>query len=364
MNLADIIELKELSLRYSLPFEVNECIIFHGTLTVNGLAAIRIENISNEYERNTDLPLYNIAGIEIGYLYFLKGRYIDNLNELSESQFVAYLCDIESANVLLSGESIKVTNDYCVIYKQYLEEYLTHYASSAPLWGKFNHIYEAIDLTISSKIITTGLLAASCNRFNESVLFEASIRGIKQSFAFERFLKYYHLLELNFDFDVVEKLKTLDISTEARNIGSLLEQYKKSDIDRLYYMYEEYCTDCVAIVEKINNISSFLPVAKELFYDFSKDTNPLKDHQTFVNIANSIGGFTFDNCKRFKVQQTTNNDTYNKFIGRLSMYWVYRIRNSIAHNKIGEYLMLHKDEKFIVDFAEPLLLAVLMQVFK
>lgn len=57
-------------------------------------------------------------------------------------------------------------------------------------------------------------------------------------------------------------------------------------------------------------------------------------------------------------------DKHSEFILRIVSYWIYRVRCSIAHNKIGEYLLSWEDEEFLVKFAEPLLLEVLKQFYK
>ena len=55
---------------------------------------------------------------------------------------------------------------------------------------------------------------------------------------------------------------------------------------------------------------------------------------------------------------------HNEMIIYIASYWIYRIRCSIAHHKIGEYLFSWKDENFIVDFGEPLLREVVIQCLK
>jgi hypothetical protein len=56
--------------------------------------------------------------------------------------------------------------------------------------------------------------------------------------------------------------------------------------------------------------------------------------------------------------------TFESFVSSVAAYWIYRVRSSIAHSRVGEFLFLEADEQFITDFAEPLLLDVVMQVFE
>jgi len=50
-------------------------------------------------------------------------------------------------------------------------------------------------------------------------------------YAFERYLKLYHLLELSFDHDTVEKIRGL--GQDLHGIGQILAQHKRDEFDRL-----------------------------------------------------------------------------------------------------------------------------------
>ncbi|NES18002.1 MAG: hypothetical protein F6K41_03525 [Symploca sp. SIO3E6] len=71
-------------------------------------------------------------------------------------------------------------------------------------------------------------------------------------------------------------------------------------------------------------------------------------------------GFRYDICQYIKGILLNK---YETIIIKIAAYWIYRVRSCIAHNRIGEYIMLPEDEEFIVEFAEPLLREVLYQVF-
>jgi hypothetical protein len=55
---------------------------------------------------------------------------------------------------------------------------------------------------------------------------------------------------------------------------------------------------------------------------------------------------------------------YHEGLLKFTAYCIYRIRSSIAHHKIGEYLMTHQDEAFMINFAEPLIDEVISHCFK
>jgi hypothetical protein len=55
---------------------------------------------------------------------------------------------------------------------------------------------------------------------------------------------------------------------------------------------------------------------------------------------------------------------YDDYTLKLTAYWVDRVRSSIAHHKIGKYMMTNNDEDFMLNFVEPLLDELIKQCFK
>jgi hypothetical protein len=362
MNLEQIKDVQRRQKDWSLPFTISRRGIYKGLLYVNGNIPIVVENIATVLDSSTDIPIHNEEGLEIGYLCFTKGKIVDNLDALSELHFCCYLIEVTDD----SSFSVEYTfrSNYAVIYYNHLPEYLTYYRNSAPLWGFYHHNYPSISINSTITKTYPFLQATREQKFSEGFYFESSVRGIKQSLAFERFLKYYHLLELNFDYDVIKRIKDLNISTDSNQIGVLLNAYERNDIDRLVYLFETYCLNVLPIVDKLNSINPFLAKATHIFYKFGKkDSNPLKDETVFATIVGLPDGFSEANC-RTHIGHVRDAATHRSFIGKLCMYWIYRIRCSIAHNKVGEYLMPHTDEDIVVNFAEPLLLELLKQIFR
>lgn len=365
MNLAEVKELqrkqksRELN---NLPFTISRRRMAKGHLSINGYVVILVENCATILDRASDIPIYEGA-TEIGYLCFTKGKVIDNPNTLTELHFSCYLNEIPSEAEIDTPYEFK--NDYVIIYYDHITTYVNSYLASAPLWGYFNHQYAGLNINPPKTKTFTKLNVIASPKFTESHYHEASVRGIKQNLAFERFLKYYHLLELNFDYDVIRRIKELNVPADSKDIGSILNEYRKEDLERLRYLFRTYCTDIDCIVRRLKEIENHLTIADEIFYKFSKkEGNPLKERNQMHTLAQHADGFVLARCKSIKIQQVTDEDSHRSFIGNLCTYWIYRIRCSIAHNKVGEYLMSHNDEGFIVEFGEPLLLEFLKQVFK
>ena len=364
MNFDDIKTLQSRQTDLDVPFIITKRRQIRNYYSVNDFIAIPVENTASFFNRDVDLPLKKNDGTEIGYLFFTKHEIVQNIFSLSEPKYVCLLNDILDSKIFENKIIYTFQSDYVIIYRDYIVEYLDHYMTSAPLWGFFNHKYPSLVINPPLKKVLTEIQVGSFTKFSKEYYFEASVRGIKNSLAFERFLKYYHLLELNFDFDVIDRIKNLDIIADSKSISKLLNEYEKPDIERLKYLFTTYCTNTNAIIDKMNAVSGFLGTAKEIFYDFGKDSNPLKEFSKFNAVVIKADGFSLTNCKTAKINNANNADEHKKFIGNLCTYWIYRVRNSIAHNKVGEYIMSYKDERFLVEFAEPLLLEFLKQMFK
>ena len=145
---------------------------------------------------------------------------------------------------------------------------------------------------------------------------------------------------------------------KEKEISSKLKEYTREEINRLISIITERCTDLVSLTTTMNTIEPFKDKAIKIFYEYGKESNPLRRTNDFKNILNEEGKF---GNQAFVESQGHN---YIIIIPKLCAYWIYRVRSSIAHNKFGEYIMDKNDEEFIVEFAEPLLKAVVTQCFK
>ena len=265
-----------------------------------------------------------------------------------------------------------------MFFQQKFEDYKTNYKSSSVLWGGFYHIE---DQKTNKPLLQTKEEIKCLPNINlpTSYHIENAQRAIIQPYAFERFLKNYHLLELLFDYQIIQ-----DIADNRDNIkvaGEILRKnYKDSDeIHRLTYIVKNNITDIDKIVICLNNIKDYRDLAIDIFYTYGKDSNPLKDKDSFKTILLESTLFAEDsffkknnagsiiNPPQYKKTLIQKNNTYDGFIHKLIAYWIYRIRSSIAHSKIGEFLLTsseHEHEKFILEFAEPLLQEILIQCFE
>lgn len=348
---------------FDLPYIIHDAYDIDTEIVVNNKCPIVVENVSPLYNNDLDIIIEDEHQNDIGVLCFLKDKDLE-INSLTEYQFSALMLDIDS-ELDLDQNTYRFKDNYVVIDELYVLNYILEYKNSSSVWGLFNHHLQ-VQVPLPNTIQVGKLKALNLKSFNHEHYYECSIRGIKQSYGFERYLKYYHLLELNFDYDVIKRIKSLDVHTESKAIGKLLKGYEEDDVSRLLHLFDTYCLDVDPIVSALNKVISYQAVSKDIFYTFGKsNSNPLKELSSFQNFVNNPDGFSFVNCQTILgINRIRDAVAYRAFIGKLSIYWIYRIRCSIAHNKIGEYLLSAQDENYIIEFAFPLLKEITLQCFK
>ena len=347
-------EIKQLKESGDAPFKIKSRSLFRdGYINVNHSIPIQVDVTASFFDKSSDVSIYSPAGAEIGTLCFTKNLGNQNWRSLTENQFIAFLSEASYAN---REEDYKFDYDYLIIHDSFYEEYINNYMDTSSIWGGFNH-------TLSNPMLSHKI---SINRIDiqeldvpKEIYKENARRSVLQPFGHERFLKLYHLLELRFDLDVIEEIKGLDIETEPEKIGKIFTQYSKTEFPRLKSIIESNCTDIDPLVLRLNEIRHFASIANQMFYTFGKDSNPFKDDTKF----NQVVPFGFDE-NALRKNSVNFQGNHPKFITSLTSYWIYRIRCSIAHNKIGEYIISQSEENFLVEFAEPLIKEVIKQCFK
>lgn len=356
MNYAELsnLDLDQLSFPYPLQNLRGE----NGLTIINGQIAIPIESISSVYEATIDIPVHDESDNYLGMLCFCRNLGSVDLNRLTEWQFISFLKDAPIEN--LQTNEYRFEKDYLVLDYNKYNDYISFYRDTAPLWGKFHHDTETPDCykVSTHKIIATKNISLPTNFHRENI-----IRAIKEPFAFERFLKFYHLLELLFDFELVTQIHAL--SDDMVGIGKILSDYRKDDIARLKSVVVPKCKHADGVQRigvVMRKIETYADKGRVIFHDFGKDSNPLTLEQYNELVTSQ---FSYEDFRSPVMNGKVNNEnTYFALILNLVIYWIYRMRCCIAHNKIGEYVMTFGDEEFIAEFGEPLLLEVIFQCFK
>jgi hypothetical protein len=171
-------------------------------------------------------------------------------------------------------------------------------------------------------------------------------------------LRLYHQIELLFDWVVVKQIQAL--GSDLTGIGRLMSDYAAGDTPRLRHIISKYSTDTDRLLKRMFDLPKFVSTAKAIFQDYSKESNPLKDNWTkFIDWAEN-GTPDLVGAKKFKL--APDQAQFDTLVRTTAAYWIYRVRCCIAHNKIGEYILQDSDEDFVINFIEPLLQEVLLQV--
>ncbi|MGL5256124.1 MAG: hypothetical protein ACRC76_03715 [Proteocatella sp.] len=329
--------------------EVTSASEYKGQLVVNELIALAVKCVSQVYIQEDDIEIKDSDGNFLGMLCF-SSNINRNINELTIYQYVAFLAELEIEETINS----QINNHYVVLKVDCYDDYMDNYYSTAPLWGRFSHGLEIVP----PKHLEEAYICVRKIKLPSIYHSGNCLRAINEPYAFERYLKYYHLLELHFDYHLVEAIKQL--GDDLLGVGEILKNYKREDMERLKKIITlDNCKKIGSIAKKLNEVKAFQAVADNIFNRFGKENNPLKDN-SFNEIIDSVDGFADER----QVRQFVKKKTYEECILAVAIYWIYRVRCCIAHNKIGEYVMVQSDEEFVAKFAEPLLHEVVIQVFE
>jgi len=185
------------------------------------------------------------------------------------------------------------------------------------------------------------------------------MRSVASATPSERYLQLYHQLELLFDWVIVQEIRRL--SDDLMGAGKVLAAFASGDLPRLNNLLSRYLVSPDSVVKELGALRTYEDEGRKIFQEYGKDGNPLKEEWSkWVNCVNS-GDPTEMNVRSARLSM--NSSGYPGFVARVTAYFIYRVRCCVAHSKIGEYVLRDTDEEFIVRFAEPLLRAVLKDLF-
>ncbi len=321
----------------------------------------KIELLNNSFDSSIYNTSIELGGVSIGDVFYLKNVEFDT-STMSNFHFFAYLTECEVEDLKLPKYSFK--HDYLLIHIDYIDEFHMKYSSTSALWGGFKIAENTNVINYYKKQISTILIPDELKGL-DTYAQDSVFRALDQKHSFERFLKLYHLLELEFDYSLIQKIQSLNIAADSNLIGNLLNEYNRSEIDRLFDLVSSKCSDVNRLASLLNNVKPYQSLGEEIFIKFGK----VKSNNFFLTDITKYNALLADadafvNSNSVHLFAKIPIVDYNKFIFTIASYWIYRIRCSIAHFKIGEYILTRDKEEFIVEFAEPLIKEVLMQYYK
>jgi hypothetical protein len=330
---------------------------------VDGLYPLPLESTSRLYPRGQSIAVLDINGATLGELLTCSGEEFA-LPRFSAGYLASYLADIPQS---MYGQAGVFSHDYLLVEKDRLAEYRSEYLGGSAIWGGFQHVQPPT----STYVVTSSdsIKAIKGVILPTDIHIEAASRSVAQPYAFERFLKLYHLLELSFDRCVVMKIQAL--GPDLKGIGQILSGWDSNELNRLKQIMLE-CHDAIPVIECIRALTAdtrWRDHIKTIFFEYGKAGNPLVNKEQEFLSALSADGYTLQALQPIAGIQggrpsPVQQKAFETFTLCLAAYWIYRVRSSIAHNRIGEYLMRAEDEPFVTFFAEPLLRCVLTQVLR
>ncbi len=322
---------------------------------INNLVALPILT-SHSFDRTKEVIIRTEKGTQIGKILFVKQFNTDDIRSLPEEKLICFFKEYSAPQI--TEESYIFQNDYLLIKKKNFKSYLKNFKKNSSLWGSYFHIEDLPSISFEKRNSSSELRLTSNLNVGNSIYFENLFLSINEPNPFNRFLKLYHLLELQFDMHTADKIVDLHkIGNKEKEISGLLKEYQREDLNRLTSIIKHRCSDIEGIVRCINRVKDYQSKAKKIFYDYGRESNPLKQTEFNTILGN-------DDLFSELVINSIGGHNYNNLIQKLCSYWIYRIRSSISHNKFGEYIMDKHDEEFIVEFGEPLLKEVVIQCFK
>lgn len=326
-----------------------------GYLIVGGLVAIPISHVNASVRTEDDLEFRDEAGVQLGTICFSRRLIEVDPMTLTRWQYVAYLADV-SATALDVPHTFQ--SDYLVLDEPFLDEYVANYLDSAPLWGKFSHVAMPATVMQPTREVVIGLSAIVLPTDHHRQAFG---RYVQARSGFDRFLKLYHCLELLFDYVILKRMRA--VGNDLAGFEKIISAYSVNEQERLRYLIANYCDNKAELFPKYYPLSPHEDRATEIFQSHSKGGNPLEQDviwPRFLKLC-ADGQLTDANMKRDKL--AVDETSRDKLATNLSAYCIYRVRSSIAHSRVGEFLLLDSDEELVVTFAEPLLLEVVSQIF-
>lgn len=337
--------------------EPNEHIVedIEGKISINGFCYLPIKT-SFHFDRTIPISIVDEQFDEFGKIYFSERTQSVEINSLNEITYTSFLAEYPTETIRES--QYKFQYDYVVIKKEKLKVYLEGYKKKSSIWGGYFHIEDLPNNMFSKTKNYNQLVAIKDVIIDRDYYLNTLELILVETNPFNRFLKLYHLIEMQFDMHTAVKINSLLSAGNRENeISRTLKDYNREDIERLKSLFT-LKLNCNSFISLLDNVIGFKTIADSIFYEYGKDSNPLKQKSQFDLIVTK-GSFNHNN-----INEVLGNNRFNEIIPKIIAYWVYRIRSSIAHNKLGEYLMTINDEDFIIDFAEPLIREVVIQCYK
>ncbi|NLR57641.1 hypothetical protein HGH93_06000 [Chitinophaga polysaccharea] len=357
MDLVELISLQsKIVSNSSLPVLITSIASYRGKPIINDFFAIRIAGLNSKFRPDTENDISLEDGTIIGTLCIKPLNSILEYSFITEAKYISYLNDVSVSQ--FHSNDFLLQNSYALIKHSYIQLYYENFYDTAPLWGGFFHNRRSVPI-LGKENHPTQIIAVKEISYPSDIHRITAIRAILEPFTFERFLKKYHQIELLSDLDVVNRIRRL--KKDLYGIGNLLSEVSSNELNRLKLILKNRIQDYDTLSKDLHKVVVYKDIAEDIFQNFAKSGNPITDNVEFLAI---MALSSFDETSIKTIRKKITKEKYEDFICDLAAYWIYRIRCSIAHQKIGEYIISPGQEDFLLFFAEPMIDNLLLQIFK
>lgn len=323
-------------------------------LAVSGRVVMPLDGVAWSLDRTTDIEILDELGMSLGTLCLAFARPAKPIQELTRYEYAALLADASGPEVLLGP--VQPSRAYAVIEEAEFGRYVSHYLAGSALWGGFNHgIVPPSGSGSVTAIRARRDVAAPTPHHVSSFRLLTRATGPR-----DQFLRTYHALELLFDF--VTYRRFVKAGDDLVGFGKIMSAYQRAELARLKGLVKDFCQDFDAIAALMQRLDPHLDRAEEMFQVHGKEGNPLAEERwtTFRDLveAGPVGRAGLASTKLAKTDAA-----FAELLAGIAAYQIYRMRSSIAHSRIGEYLLTDADDALIADFGLPLIQEVTGQVF-
>ena len=318
---------------------------------------LRVSGCNSAMEEYRDIAIESETGELLGILILACSFRSFEVVAMTRPRYISYLVDSPSKSAIDTDKRHTFSSSYLLLKKEVSNVYKNEYMSSSALWGGFTHAtnLERYSLKNIPKIRAKGGVRIPtpehANKLHASVLSHDS---------FERFLRKYHLLELLYDYIYVLKLRTMD--TSLRDFRDVMNKYQKDDVGSLKYLLNEFVQSTSDLILVMHNSAKHEDVMHKLFQEYNRASNPLNDGQWSIFIDRLKLSDLNYRADGKSFSKYNNEEQYYSVILNIVSHWIYRIRCTVAHSKIGEFLFDSSHEKFVAEVGESLIDIVIENV--
>lgn len=340
---------------------------------VDNMLVIEIPEVNflisaNSIENEIDLIF---EGDVVGELNLIdKNKKMNNTSELNKSKLIYCIYSIYKQNFDPSNSFKK---SFLLIKESFSERYINDYLITSSFWGGFSHVER--DFIFQPSI--SSIEIPSQFNFPTTHNSDLSFWSLFSSNPLEKFLKDYHQLELLFNLIIIKKVQTISI-TDLNEINNVYKDLRKSEMESLLYIFENFIdndeTYLKVIIDTFKNNET---LCENFLQNYSKESNPLGDSKKWEKFKLFVEKADQDNCisiddffhtathKDIAFAQSGKKEEFIKNIKKINAYWIYRIRCSVAHTKLGEFIFEYNQDnhEFIYKYANILIKSTILCIF-